>query len=215
MYSHTGCLILQSLIDNKMTSQSPQDQGTPTVFYSIPKEWGLWSLVSNSSICWENEWLAPPAATVSGCADDWMANGLGRFYPRGPGWAGNHDFCLCTSTPMMSSSILSVFINPSPSWPIKRVVHRGSGISLPTKLGCQPFLLLLLPLSLGTQELLILDPSTPLAKSYQPTLLQAVIPDVSRRDSLSFHPPPQCTFNGFMESQSFYGDQLHFCHLFC
>lgn len=150
MYSYTGCLILQSLIDNKMTSQSPQDQGTPTVFYSIPKEWGLWSLVSNSSVCWENEWLAPPAATASGCADDWMANGPGRFYPRGPGWAGNHDFCLHRSAPMMSSSILSVFINPSPSWPIKRVVHRGSGISLPTKLGCQPFPLLLLPLSLGT-----------------------------------------------------------------
>ena len=72
-----------------------------------------------------------------GCADDWMAGGSGRSYPRGPGQAINHYFCLCTSTAMMSSSTLlcsSILVPPGQS----NVVSMGSGISLPTKLECHP-----------------------------------------------------------------------------
>lgn len=161
------------------------------ISYSIPKEWGLQPLVSPSCNYEGNEWLAPPAAIAMGCADDWMAGGPGRCYPRDLGWTMSLQ-----STATMSSSVLPLFINPRSSWPIKHVAIMGLGITLPTKLGCQP---LSSPPSLSR----ILGGSyfrpsnTFLTKTINP-LSRAIISNVFKRDSTSIpHPKPH--FNGFMD----------------
>lgn len=118
-----------------------------------------------------------------GCADDCVAGGPERSYLRGPGRALGHCSCLCTSPALTPSSALpctSILVPLDQS----SMVSMGSGTNLHAKIECQPPPFLP-SLFLGPYERLTLDLSASRANRHPPTLLQAVIPNVSKGYSTS------------------------------